>query len=143
LPKIRRCSRSTTNSWTLVSLPATQASKIRILVVDDEDSITRMLKLNLEQTQFFEVRTESRGEAALRAAQEFHPRLIILDIMMPDLGGDEVAAVLRNHPLTRNVKIIFLTALAQPNHPYSGPDCVLAKPVDLEAVLRCIHSQLG
>src|SRR2546423_5120830 len=58
-------------------------SKRRILVVDDETSITRLLKLNLEQTGSYEVREENLGARVLEAAREFKPDLVLLDVMMP------------------------------------------------------------
>ena len=61
--------------------------KKRILLVDDEPSITRLLKLNLEQTGDYEVATENVSKAALATAEEFRPDLILLDVMMPDLDG--------------------------------------------------------
>ena len=70
-------------------------SKQRILVVDDEPSITRLLKLNLEQTGRYEVRVENLGARAYEAAQEFMPDLVLLDIMMPDMDGSDVAASLK------------------------------------------------
>ena len=59
------------------------SEKKRILVVDDEPSITRLLKLNLEQAGEYEVATEDVSKAALAAAEEFQPDLILLDVMMP------------------------------------------------------------
>jgi DNA-binding response OmpR family regulator len=55
--------------------------KKRILVVDDEPAITRMIKLNLEQTGRYEVRTENLGRRAIEAALEFRPDLTILTLM--------------------------------------------------------------
>ena len=57
--------------------------KKRILVVDDEPSITRLLKLNLEQTGDYEVATENSPKAAVAAAEEFQPELLLLDVVMP------------------------------------------------------------
>ena len=72
--------------------------KKRILVVDDESALTRMVKLNLERTGNYEVRTENQGVKAIPAAMEFKPDLIFLDIMMPDMGGPEISAQLKEDP---------------------------------------------
>jgi CheY-like chemotaxis protein len=121
---------------------AQSPEKKRVLIVDDAASVTRLLKLNLEQTNEFVVRTENRGEAALAAAAEFNPDLILLDIMMPGISGDELAPSLRASLPRRPPKIVFLTALASRGQAYSGRDRVLSKPVDLDELLRCLRQEL-
>jgi len=64
----------------------------RILVIDDEPSITLNLKLTLESGGDYEVLGENNPANALAAAQTFQPDLILLDVMMPDLDGGDVAA---------------------------------------------------
>src|ERR1035438_8983710 len=85
--------------------------KKRILVVDDEPAITRMIKLNLEQTGRYEVRTENLGRRAIAAALEFRPDLILLDVMMPGMPGSEIAAQLQADPELCAIKFVFLTAV--------------------------------
>ncbi|HMJ66728.1 MAG TPA: response regulator, partial [Candidatus Binatia bacterium] len=84
--------------------------KKKILVVDDEASITRLLKLNLEKTGAYVVRTENEGTKTVEVAREFKPDLILLDVMMPDIDGGDVAAHLQADGLLRSVPIVFLTA---------------------------------
>ena len=86
-------------------------SKKRILVVDDEAALTRMVKLNLERTGNYEVRTENSGPMAIPAALEFRPDLMLLDVMMPGMTGDEIAAQLREDPALSHIKFIFVTAI--------------------------------
>ena len=81
--------------------------KKRILVVDDEPALTRMVKLNLERTGSYEVRTENQGSKAVQAAREFKPDLIFLDVMMPDMSGDEVSAQLKEDEELSRIKFIF------------------------------------
>src|ERR1035438_4062424 len=76
----------------------TRPMKKRILVVDDEPALTRMIKLTLEQTEQYEVRTENLGRKAIEAAREFKPELILLDVLMPDMLGSEIAAQLEQDP---------------------------------------------
>ena len=64
-------------------------SRKRILVIDDEASFTRNLKLNLEETGEYEVREENKGTEGLTAAREFRPDLILLDVIMPDMAGGD------------------------------------------------------
>ena len=90
--------------------------KKKILVVDDETSITRLLKLNLEGTDKYVVREENEGARAVAAAQEFKPDLVLLDVMMPDADGGDVAAGIRGHGELKNVPIVFLTAAVRKGH---------------------------
>jgi len=121
---------------------------IRILAVDDEPAITRMVKLNLERTGNYEVRTENLGSQAVAAAREFHPDLILLDVMMPDMEGDEVAARLREEPGLSDTKIIFMTAIVTRDDTEAmgsniGGNEFLAKPVRTEELIAAIERVLG
>jgi two-component system, OmpR family, response regulator len=120
----------------------------RILVVDDEPSITRLLKLNLEQTGDYVVSTENTSKDAPAAAEVFRPDLILLDVMMPGLDGGDLAGVFRASPTTRNVPIVFLTAAVtreevRARHGLIGGLPFLAKPVNLHEVLGCLEQHLG
>jgi len=121
--------------------------KKRILVVDDERSITRLVKLNLEQTDEFEVREENSATHALTAAKEFRPDLILLDVLMPGLDGGNLASHFQESPLLKNVPIVFLTAAAT-KHEVSthfgkiGGWPFLAKPVTRAELVECLNSHL-
>ena len=125
-----------------------EAPRPRIMVVDDEASITRLLKLNLEQTNDYEVRAENDAEAAVVAAEEFKPHLILLDVMMPGLDGGELASRFQANPKFKRVPIVFLTAAATKSEIYARGGKVgglpfLAKPVELSAVVACLKQHLG
>lgn len=85
------------------------AEKKRILIIDDEESFGWFLKLNLEEGGVYEVRCETRGEAGIKAAAEFKPDLILLDIAMPGLDGYQTSEQLRAKPSTKGINILFLT----------------------------------
>ena len=109
----------------------------RILMVDDEPKLTKMVKLNLERTGNYEVRTENKGSNAIPAAREFKPDLIILDVMMPDMSGDEVSAQLREDPELSDIKFIFMTAIVTQDETEEmgnniGGNVFLAKPVKID-----------
>jgi CheY-like chemotaxis protein len=109
----------------------------RILVVDDEPSVTRNLKLNLESGGGYEVLGENHAARALAAARSFRPDLILLDVMMPGIDGGDVAARLRADPLLRDTPVIFLTAIVSNDetdgHEMTrGGEMFLAKPVDID-----------
>jgi len=122
--------------------------KKRILVIDDEPSITRLLKLNLEQTDQYLVRSENNAAEALAAAEEFDPDLILLDVMMPGLDGGQLAGMFQAEPKLKSVPIVFLTAAVTRQEVRSrggriGGLPFLAKPVDLSEVLVCLRQHLG
>ena len=70
-------------------------NKKRILIVDDEPGITNLLRLNLEKSGHYTVRTENDAERVLSAAVEFKPDLMMLDVMMPGMSGGELAGKLQ------------------------------------------------
>jgi len=122
--------------------------KKRILVVDDELGITHLLKLNLEQTGDYIVRTENSSGMALAAAEEFHPDLILLDVMMPDMNGGTLAGEFQAYPVTKHVPVVFLTAAVtreevHEHHGLIGGLPFLAKPVNMQEVLGCLEAHLG
>jgi len=120
----------------------------RILTVDDKPSVTRNLKLNLESSGSYEVLGENHATNALAAARTFQPDLILLDVMMPDMDGGDVAARLRADPVLRDTPVIFLTGIVS-NEETGGHEMVrggetfLAKPVDTEALIKCIEQTLS
>ena len=122
--------------------------KKRILVVDDEVALTRIIKLNLERTGNYEVRTENMGSMAVPAAKEFKPDLIFLDVMMPDMGGEDVAALFKEDPVLSNIALVFLTAIVTKEETQSketdiGGNLFLAKPVKTEELIATIERVLG
>jgi CheY-like chemotaxis protein len=122
-------------------------NKKRILVVDDEKSITRLVRLNLEQTGKYEVREENSATHVLTAACEFHPDLILLDVVMPEMDGGIVASRVREHPALETVPIVFLTAAATKQEVAShfgkiGGWPFLAKPVEAGELTACLDKHL-
>ena len=119
----------------------------RILVVDDEVALARTVALNLEDTGRFEVAVANNGTEALDMAPRFRPDLILLDLMMPDMDGSEVAERLCADPLLRDVPVVFLTAVVAKAEVKAGGDmiggrCFLAKPARAEELVSCIDNQL-
>ena len=121
--------------------------KKKILVVDDEVRFTRLLKLNLEQTNAYEVQTEHDSQAALETAERFRPDLILLDVMMPELDGGELATQLTRHPKLKTVPIVFLTAAVE-KHEVSARQGIIgglpfiAKPIELNELIQCLEKHL-
>ena len=122
------------------------SEKKRILIVDDEQSFTRLIKLNLEKTGRYEVLEENRSWN-LAAVRGFKPDLILLDVIMPGLDGGQVAARLQADPNTRHIPVIFLTATVRKQEIDSHRGIIggfpfVAKPVDLEVLMERIEEHL-
>ncbi|WFE26582.1 response regulator transcription factor [Solwaraspora sp. WMMD791] len=115
----------------------------RILVVDDEPNIGALLAATLRLIQF-DVRVVDGGRAALVAVEEFEPDLVVLDVMMPDLDGFEVARVMRRGG--RPVPVLFLTARDALQDRIAGltvgADDYVSKPFSLEEVVLRIQAIL-
>jgi two-component system, OmpR family, response regulator len=119
----------------------------RILVVDEEPAITRNLKLNLESSGGYDVFAENHAANVLTAARIFRPDLILMDVMMPDMDGGDVAARLRANPLLRDTPIIFLTAIlsnaeTDGHELISGGETFLAKPVDIGELKKTLEEHM-
>jgi CheY-like chemotaxis protein len=122
-------------------------SKKRVLLVDDEATFTKLIQRHLEGTGKFEVRTESKATRVLSTAREFQPDVVVLDVIMPDQDGGEVAAVLKADPQLAQVPVIFLTAIVSKEHVQRqgeviGGQTFLAKPVSIPDLVRHIEAKL-
>ncbi|MFG1866743.1 response regulator transcription factor [Micromonospora arborensis] len=115
----------------------------RLLVVDDEPNISTLLAATLRLVAY-DVRVAGSGRAALAAVEEFAPDLVILDVMLPDLDGFEVARRLR--AAGRPVPVLFLTARDTVEDRVAGlvagADDYVAKPFSLEEVVLRIRAIL-
>ena len=118
------------------------ARPTRVLVVDDEPNICALLSATLRLTDF-DVRTAGGGHDALIVAEEFEPDLVVLDVMLPDLDGFQVARRLR---ASRPVPVLFLTARDAVEDRISGltvgADDYVTKPFSLEEVVLRIRAIL-
>ena len=120
----------------------------RILIVDDEVGITRSLKLNLEATAGYDVRTVNASTRAMDAALAFHPQLILMAVLMPDLDLCEVSARIHADPELADTPIVFLTALASNettggHAAAAGSTVYFVKPVDTAKLIKCIKETLS
>ena len=103
----------------------------KILAVDDEKHILRLVQINLEKAGY-EVYTGSNGQEAVDKTREFSPDLIVMDVMMPVMDGFEALKTLKADPATADIPVIMLTAKAQDADVFhgwqSGADLYLTKP---------------
>ena len=85
----------------------------KVLIVDDDDQISKMYTTHLEIKGFQTMRV-ANGEDALATTIEFKPDAILLDVMMPKISGFDVLDILKNTKQTASIPIIMLTALSAP-----------------------------
>jgi len=118
----------------------------RILVVDDDPETLRLIGIMLER-QGFDVTTVDNGPLALRLSQEKPPDMIVLDIMMPEIDGYEVARQLRSSSITSNIPILMFTAKTQVEEKVTGyeagADDYLTKPTHPTELVARIRGLLA
>ena len=106
------------------------AENASILVVDDDDSIRSLLHQELSDAGYL-IAQASNGKEALESVRKNKPDLIILDVMMPEMNGFDVAAILKNDPETMDIPIIILSVVQDKIRGYRiGVDRYLTKPID-------------
>ena len=123
-------------------------AKKRILVIDDSVDITTPLKLYLERTGAYDVRVESRGANALASAREFQPDLILLDVVMPDVDGGDVAAQFNEDEQLKQIELVLLTASVTKQEAglmggRLGGRPILSKLTSLKEIIEYIQRRLG
>jgi DNA-binding response OmpR family regulator len=115
---------------------------LRVLVVEDDDVIRQLITVNLE-LEGFEVFTAVDGQDALDKVIEVDPNVITLDVMMPRLDGWATAAMLRENPETKHMKIVLLSARAQEadirRGESLGVDAYLTKPFDPDELIDVVR----
>ncbi|MGA9178862.1 MAG: response regulator [Desulfobacterales bacterium] len=121
----------------------------KVLLIDDEDDVCFFLKGNLELTGEFDVLTTTSGKEGIEFARGEKPDLILLDLNMPEMSGDEVAQILSDGSDTKTIPIVFITALITKGE--VGDDSItniggynyVAKPVATEELVAVIRRILN
>ncbi|MGZ6826947.1 MAG: response regulator, partial [Mycobacteriales bacterium] len=130
-----------TQPSTSAKLQRLDGSPVRVLVVDDETNLTELLSMALRY-EGWEVRTASNGASAVRAAREFQPDAVALDMMLPDFDGMEVLRRMRGDNPT--VPVLFLTAKDAVEDRVAGltagGDDYVTKPFSLEEVVARLRA---
>jgi two-component system, OmpR family, KDP operon response regulator KdpE len=126
------------NSAMILPVPARHA----VLIVEDDEQLRKMYRFALAVAGF-RVREAAGGLAALASLEHEPPSLLILDLGLPDMSGQDVLKEIATQAQTRNVPILVVTGSTQNLDPLDV-DCVLRKPVSpdvlLQAVLKCLAS---
>lgn len=124
----------------------TTAVRERILVVDDDSDILELLRIRFA-AEGFQVHTEERGQAALKYAENTQPDLVILDLRLPDIHGNEVCRKLRDMAGLRYIPVVMLTGMTRPLDQLRGfsfgADAYLTKPYRWEELLNTVQVLLG
>jgi signal transduction histidine kinase/CheY-like chemotaxis protein len=111
-----------------------------ILVVDDDPHIRELLRQEFRDAGH-QVRFAANGREAINSVREERPGLVVLDVMMPEMNGFDVAAVLRNDPATMDIPIIMLSIMQDKERGYRlGIDRYLTKPVDTDLLFREVET---
>lgn len=118
----------------------------KILVVDDEEEILVPL-YNILKRANYEVTPASNGKEALEALKDFKPDLIILDVVMPQMDGGELANILSDDQKTAKIPILFLTGILTKEEEISGKNnsqqrYFMSKPADKDELLKTIQKIL-
>lgn len=117
----------------------------RILIADDSQLNAELLEAHLEGTGFDRM-IAANGEETLKAAREWKPDVILLDVMMPRLSGFEVCRRLRAESATKDIGILMVTALDQPTDVEqgvsAGTDDFITKPINKTELLLRVQAML-
>ena len=120
----------------LISTPRSGERQSTILVVDDDPNIRELLTQELTEAGY-QVMAATNGREALAAVRRRQPDLVVLDVMMPEMNGFDVAAVLKNDPQTMEIPIVILSIVQDRERGFRlGIDRYLTKPIDTDLLFR-------
>ncbi len=121
--------------------------KKKILIIDDETSITKLLKFALERSPRYAVQCENDGKKALEVTRALMPDVILLDVNMPEMSGGEIAAAMQEDASLKRIPVVYLTGMVSQEEAKSGLTIggrpAIAKPVDLERLVECLEKELS
>lgn len=121
-------------------------NKIKVLIIDDNLSILQYLKTVFERYQF-EVKTSTNGYEGLQDAAEFHPDIIFLDLMMPNIDGIKMLNLKKVLNDIKEIPVIVISANAGRNNVLAaieaGADRVIAKPINVKQLRAAVDELIG
>ena len=125
-----------------VSAPKPRGGQPSILAVDDDPHIRELLRQEFSEAGY-RLRLAGDGREALAEIRRERPDLVILDVMMPEINGFDVAAVLKNDPLTMDIPIVMLSIVQDKERGYRlGVDRYLTQPIDTELLFKEVGALL-
>ncbi|KUG22982.1 two-component response regulator [hydrocarbon metagenome] len=125
------------------------SEKIRVLIIDDEVDFCYFVQKNLTRDGRFNILVATNGKDGIELAENEIPDIILLDLFMPDMPGEDVAAALQENITTAGIPILFVTALATNddivNHDENkiGNNYIMPKPVRTKILIETILDILG
>ncbi len=121
---------------------ALESGRRRVLIVDDDQAVVDLISDVLANDARFETKVVNNGFAAGMQAKEYHPDLIILDVMLPDINGQAVCELIRQDPTMSDIKIICISGMVEEDKiaelKAAGADDFLHKPLDIDELIRRI-----
>ncbi|MBL7662973.1 response regulator transcription factor [bacterium] len=121
-------------------------SSYKILIIDDEEDISELVRYNLSQIEKYEIQCAASGEQGLELARKTKPDLVLLDLMLPGINGLEVCQTLKQRAETRDIRIIMLTAKGEEADILLGfelgADDYITKPFSPKVLIARVDSVL-
>ena len=125
---------------------ALESGKRKTLIVDDDPELVELIRDSLEADGRFEIRIANNGFDAGMMVKEYHPDIIVLDIMLPDINGKEVCQRVRSDPALDDVKIVCISGMVEKDKIQdlldSGANSFVPKPFEIEKLLEVLCAQL-
>ncbi|MEP3479300.1 MAG: response regulator [Fuerstiella sp.] len=121
---------------------ALESGKRKALIVDDDEELVELIFDSLEADGRFETRTANNGFDAGMMVKEYHPDIIVLDVMLPDINGKEVCTRVRSDSTLDDVRIICISGMVEQDKIQdlkdSGADQFLQKPFEVDQLIERI-----
>ena len=124
-------------------------NNMKVLIIDDEADFCYFVQKNLMQNGLFDVVVATNGTDGIALAKEENPDIILLDLFMPDMPGEDVAAALKENTATAGIPILFVTALATNDDIVDskenkiGNNYILPKPIRTKKLIETIMKILS
>ena len=122
---------------------------IKVLIIDDEVDFCYFVKKNLMKDELFDVIIATNGQDGIDLAKNEEPDIILLDLFMPDMPGEDVADALKENTATADIPILFVTALATNDDIVDGEEnkignnYILPKPIRTKKLIETIKNILS
>ncbi|MDD5552784.1 MAG: response regulator [Candidatus Omnitrophica bacterium] len=124
-------------------------NKKTIVIIDDEENFCKLVKKNIENTGEYVVFTATSGKEGIALVKQVKPDLVLLDVVMPEMDGTDVAAQIREDESIQNIPIVFLTAIASEDEAQAESQAsitrgytVLSKTATVKELLSCIKETI-